>query len=351
VADHQTDRRFTDGVAFLRELTSEDIPPADAILRLDRLRKELGDESADLVWHVETIDGSIAYCLLLRDEDGCVVSLGRARGGLPWALRGVRAWSEEDLVRINGRVVKVEEAIAFLELDAPNLNVAGRIVDSLLLREEVRRLEEHVEAPAIQAQVDDLRRQLGLESSTRTLRWLTERGMAVADLESYARDLVLIHSLQRTAVDLDSIRAYFEVNRSAFAKAEIHWTWRPNEDRARSALDELLRGTPIEQLALDLSNDLERVQLPVAVRRFRRDLPDTFAPLFDPGVTPVFGPIPFRRGWVVGKRIDLTPAEWSQEVENAIREELFSQWLTARRSAARIEWLWGRADQSRHVRS
>jgi hypothetical protein len=34
---------------------------------------------------------------------------------LPWPLRGVGRWSDKDLVRVNNTLLRVEDAIAFLD--------------------------------------------------------------------------------------------------------------------------------------------------------------------------------------------------------------------------------------------
>jgi putative peptide maturation system protein len=340
--------RFRAALDLLRDLVAEGATTDEGLARLEGLRETIGDPSVDLVWHVNPIDDSIAYGVLLRDDDGALISLARARGGLPWALRGVHRWSEEDLVRINGRVVKVEEAIAFLELDAPNLRVVDRIVDSFLLQEEIAKGDRDVDEASLQAELDLLRRGLGLITASDTRAWLQARHMTHDDLERRARDQILLRRLREHAIPPEAVRAHFAQNASSFSVATLHWIWRETRELATSALDEVNAGRPIEQLALDLGNDEGHAQLPLAVRRYRGDLPVAFGPVFEPDAPSLFGPIEFRGGFVLGYRVDLAPAGLTDEVEARIRRWLFAEWLAARRASADIEWLWGHAD---HIRT
>jgi putative peptide maturation system protein len=336
--------RLRAALDLLRDLTKEGIATGDARDRLEEFRDAIDDPSVDLVWHVDPLDDSIAYCVLLRDDDGVVVSLGRARGGMPWALRGVHRWSEEDLVRINGRVVKVEEAIAFLELDAPSLKVVDRIADSFLLQEEIAKRSREVDAASLQTELDLIRRRLGLATASDTRAWLEARHMTHPDLERQARDQILLRRLQEQVIRPEAVGAHFAQNASSFSVATMHWIWRHTREEATSALGELTAGRPIEQLALDLGNDEGHAQLPLAVRRHRHDLPDAFGRLFEPDAPSPFGPIAYRDGFVLGYRVDLAPAKLTSDLEATIRGKLFGEWLSVRRTSADIEWLWGPAD-------
>lgn len=331
---------------LLRGLMAEGLTTDDARARLEEVREAIGDPSVDLVWHVNPIDDSIAYSVLLRDDDGALISLARARGGLPWALRGAHRWSEEDLVRINGRVVKVEEAIAFLELDAPDLRVVDRIVDSFLLQEEIAKRDQAVDGASLQAELDDLRRGLGLITASDTRAWLEARHMTHGDLERRARDGVLLRRLREQVIGPEAVRACFAQKASSFSAATLHWLWRGTREQATSAFEELTAGRPIEQLAFDLGNDEGHAQMPLAVRRYRSDLPDAFGPVFEPDAPSPFGPIEFRGGFVVGYRVDLAPAALTDEVEARIRRQLFDEWLAVRRTGADIDWLWGHVEGS-----
>jgi putative peptide maturation system protein len=328
---------------LLRGLTTESLTTDEAAARLEDLREAIGDPSVDLVWHVDPIDESIAYSVLLRDDDGTLISLARARRGLPWALRGVHRWSDEDLVRVNGRVVKVEEAIAFLELDAPNLKVVDRIVDSFLLQEEIAKGDQGVDDASLQAELDLLRRGLGLITASDTRAWLEARHMTHRDLERRARDQILLRRLREEVISPEAVRAQFAQKASSFSVATLHWIWRPTRQLATSALGELSAGRPIEQLALDVGNDEGHANLPLAVQRYRADLPDAFGYLFEPEAESPFGPIEYRGGFALGYRVDLAPAALTDEVDARIRRQLFDEWLAVRRSSADIEWLWGHA--------
>ena len=78
----------------------------------------------------------------MEESNGCVSHTSRrstdvCRTGLPWPLRGVRRWTDADVLRVNGRTVKFQEAVACLELMWTEVPIAQRLVNACLLDAEL----------------------------------------------------------------------------------------------------------------------------------------------------------------------------------------------------------------------
>ena len=90
---------LADVLSYLEALWNDGVRPREAQQRLRAVRAQHLELGMELVWEEEAYDGSVHYDLLLRPGDGATVSVSFCRErGLPWPLRGVRRWSDADLV-------------------------------------------------------------------------------------------------------------------------------------------------------------------------------------------------------------------------------------------------------------
>src|SRR3712207_2194214 len=90
----------------------------------------------DLVWEEAVYDGAVHYDALLQLPGEGTVSLGFAPDrGLPWPLRGVQRWSDADLVRVDGSILKVDQAIGCLDFLWEDRRLMDRLVNVCLIDE------------------------------------------------------------------------------------------------------------------------------------------------------------------------------------------------------------------------
>ena len=314
---------------------------------VERLRRELDDADVELVWSSEAYDGSRDYALLLRGDDQGWLSIASSRSHLPWPLRGVRRWREEDVVRVNNRVVKMEDAVAFLEIESPRTQVARRLVDSSLMQEALGSSLPTATRAEMRAEEALFRQRQGLVAPPDLAAWLRLRGWHRGDLERLIEDRLLRRRLRERIIPDGAIDEYFAEHRDDFDLREIEWVWRRNVRAAREAVAMLIETKrTIADLAQEVLPYREgEVELPLRVWRRRRDLGEDFALLFASPSGTAFGPLAYERGWVVGRTLRHLAPELTIPLRNQIRGHLFESWLRSRRESAEIEWLWGRRDE------
>ena len=130
----------TDTLEFLLTLQRESIQPAGARERLQSLRLLHPGLALHLLSEVEAYDQSVHYDVLIRNGDDGTVSLSYCpERATPWPLRGVHRWSDADLLRVNAYVLKVDEAIAFLDFVWDAAPITAQLVNQCVIREELER--------------------------------------------------------------------------------------------------------------------------------------------------------------------------------------------------------------------
>jgi putative peptide maturation system protein len=302
-------------------------------------------ETADLVWHRETFDQSLHYAVLIRDGEGGVISLSRSAGGLPWPLRGVQRWSEADVVRVNGRRMQVEEAIAFIDVDDHRSRVARSLIDSLLIQQELDREPVAIDPEGLQAELDAFRRARGLATADATQQWLVNEGLTQGGLERLLRDRLALRGLRSRIVTSAAVLDEFDRTRADFDEVLMTSIWLPALGASRRVIRELRQGL----IRLDGRDAWPSRSAPsspdigVFVRRRRHEVPPSLGLVFECDAGATFGPLPLSDGYVVGRVHEVRPARLTADVRLAIELRLFEGWLDARRTSARIEWMWGRS--------
>src|SRR5262249_5684420 len=105
-----------DGLDYLWALQRERARPDAARGPWPAGRQSHPGMAIDLFEEEEAYDRSVHYDLLLRRAGEGTVTLSYSpERAVPWPLRGVHRWSEAHLVRVNGTVLKVDQAIALLD--------------------------------------------------------------------------------------------------------------------------------------------------------------------------------------------------------------------------------------------
>lgn len=179
---------------------------------------------AELVRHVEPFDGSRQYMALIPMPSGGTLSVAYGSLGLPWPMRGVHRWSEADVVRVDGRTIRMDEAVAHLELDDPTSGISERLIDAALIKNELASRPVDVSLSEIQVGLDRFRRDRGLLTAQAIADWLRITGRSHADLERLVADGIRIEKLKERLANhgMSDFSSWLTERRRA---ARIEWFW------------------------------------------------------------------------------------------------------------------------------
>jgi putative peptide maturation system protein len=300
----------------------------------------------DLLWEQETYDQSVHYDLLIREPDGDgTVSLSFCPDkALPWPMRGVHRWSEQDLVRVNNIVLRVHEAIACLDIIWNESRIAERLINACLIREVLQEQPVEISDERLQAALDKFRRARGLLSADLTQRWLKQNGLTHQQLEQRLFEELALAQL-RARVAEGRIESYFKLHRADFDTALVAWLVLEDAETATRVVRSSHDFYQAAQLRFTSAKVEEQHHIGQLFRRLRRsDLSTEFADLiFGASPDEVVGPLADDSGYAVVKVLQIAPAILDPVTSQTIETRLFQEWLAERRKVAMIEWYWGRS--------
>jgi putative peptide maturation system protein len=356
---------------YLQTLARDGVAPVEARAGLRQLEQQYPQTPLELVWVTESYDQSVHYDALvhLPGEGTVSVSFSPERS-LPWPLRGVQRWHDQDLVRVNGTVLTVDHAIACLDFMWSEAPIVRRLIDVCIIREALDREPIPLSDLELQRAMDAFRRARRLYTTEDTLRWMTEKGITREKLERLVADEATVAKL-RERVAGDRVDAYFAAHAEDFGSVALLRLDFARPQRAFQVFEQLQQGTSFDDVARALL--LEETPPPVlssavlhrhealvlevlpgagSIRAGscpidRQAPPDLVTALFGAGDGDVLGPIREDKGGAALLRvIGVTPPRLNDSTRDAIRRRLFEDWLDQRRRSADIEWYWGNATQS-----
>jgi putative peptide maturation system protein len=331
-------------VAALRQAVRSGSPVQDAAAQL----RALTGASVELVQHRDPASGDVELDAIVELPDGGLVLRYCADRGAPFALRGAERLAERDLVRVDGEVLPVSQAIALLDFVWSERPVMRRLLDVCVIQAELRREPVALDAGRVQAALDRIRLANGLHTADATLRWMAERGMTHEALEAYAEDQAAILALRERVVG-GRVPETLAARRADHDAATIAHLTLPDDAHHR-ALVERAQAERLDSLALlGLAIAAGYTPAPDApvIRRVRRR--ELAAPVRDAVFGAVPGPLRVVRepGRITVVHVfAVEPALLDDATAEAIAADLFDDWLAARRAAAHIEWNWGTADRT-----
>lgn len=334
----------------LVELTARHTAAPNVKSYLDRVRQRHPRHRFRLVCHREAFDGSLAYDLLVEREGWGTMSMSFAPpNGLPWPLRGVHRWDEEDLLRVNGVVLKVQQAVAHLDFLWGDHRLTKQLVDVCLLHEAIDEHQISVSDAELQDELDHWRRERGLLTAELTHRWLEQRSLSHAQLEGIVEDQAKVARLRNVVVG-GRVKDHFEANGSGYDRlclASVDFLDPTSADLAWRALAagdvsfEDLAAPPNMRASVP---DIRPLTPPCCEWSTRRGLPRELAvALADAKPGDTLHPIQFDTSRRVVRLLGVEPAVLDDTTRAEVEAELFADWLDARRRRARIEWSWGRS--------
>jgi putative peptide maturation system protein len=315
--------------------------------RLAALRKQDSALVAELVWERDPHPGTYHYDALIDDPGGTVSLAFCADDALPWPLRGVRRWADGDLVRVNERLMRVDEVIALIDFIWDHEPLVSTIVDACLLREALEGAKIVPSDEQLQAAFDLFRRRRGLFGAEETTAWMARHGYTLQHLEHYMHDEACAQAL-RTRVTADMLDPFLAERSRELDLAFLAYLDFDARDSAAAALEALrARRQDFFALATERAAMMRTVgpvgELPFTRALLRRDLDATQQEaVFSAGDGALVGPFDTQGRFRIYRVLGLSPAGRDDATRARAERVMFDDWLAVRRGTARVEWQWGK---------
>lgn len=336
-------------VDCLRACTRENLRPPQALERVESVRGRHRGLALELVWQEEAFDGSFHYDALVRSPAGGTISISVcADKALPWPLRGVQRWRDGELLRVNETVLEVSDAVAQMEVLWESPSLMQRLVDGCLVTEALQNYPVEIDDGEKRDALVAIRRQRGLLSAADTENWMKLAGISRKDLDNMAYAQARTLKLRDRLVGAE-VESYFAKHRSDFDRVKLaQFQVRSQQmahryaQQARSGAANFLT-TAQEAFLADPSYNSNtlfrstwRLRVPESLRR----------PLERAAAGDVVGPAADGDGYRIALLLAMEPAQLDAETRPVVAAVLFERWLAERRRTARIEWFWGKAQQT-----
>jgi putative peptide maturation system protein len=342
---------------YLLALQREGVRPPDARGRLRLLRERHPDLGIDLLAEEEALDRSVHYDALLRRPGEGTISLSYCpERAVPWPLRGVHRWSESELVRVNGRALAVDAAMACLDFIWDEASIIERLVNMCLIQEELEQSPVELTDAELQQAMDRFRSAKKLFKAEDTFRWLAQHGMSQEKLEEYVSEFAIVPKL-RDRIAASRVEEYFSQHSAEFDAARVARFEVADEGQARDLAEQIRTGAQDFFVAAERAffEAAER-GVPLKANLFarierRQAEPALRDQLFAAAPGQVLGPVAAESGNALVRLLALIPARLDEHTRTAIKDILFRDWLSERRQASRIEWCWGNASTTSNAGS
>ncbi|MGH2585488.1 MAG: TIGR04500 family putative peptide maturation system protein [Dehalococcoidia bacterium] len=345
---HET---LVDVLDSLTTMARDGARPEEAQARFRRLREQHPEAELELLWEEEAYDQFVHYdALLTRSGEGTVSLSFCPDRALPWPLRGVHRWNDQDLVRVNATVLKVEQAVACLDFIWDEAPLVERLLHSCLVQEELARDPIDLTDAELQEAMDGFRRARRLYTAEDTHRWMADRGITQEKLEKCVSDEALIAKL-RGRVAAERVAEYFEAHRSDFDRACVAQIAFSDEESARLAYEQIRAGEmdfhdAARQRALETMARPERRTVETFAVLRRGEASAALTAVFEAAHGDLLPPVRTGDGHVVMQVLAREPAYLDDQTRRTIEQILFREWLEERRRAATIDWNWGNAQRT-----
>ncbi|HEY3063453.1 MAG TPA: TIGR04500 family putative peptide maturation system protein [Chloroflexota bacterium] len=351
-------------LTYLQAVVREGVAPPAARAGLRRIAQQYPEHALDLVWVEEAYDRSLHYDALVHLPGEGTISLSFSpERTLPWPLRGVQRWNDQDLLRVDGTVLTIDHAIACLDFIWGEARVARRLVDVCLIKAELERDPIVLSDAELQRAVNAFRRARRLYTAEATHQWMSDNGISPEKLERLAGDDATVARLRERVVN-GRLEPYFEAHADDFATASVLRLEFAKAEDASAAFAAIQQGTTFDALALSAlasdtpprltsavirrheANDIEPLDGVASLRAAscpidRQAPPDLATALFTAEDGDIVGPVRADKGAALLRVVAVRPAQLDGPTRAAVKDVLFEQWLAERRSSANVEWFWG----------
>lgn len=343
-----------DVYAYLDGLVQDRASPDTARARLPQLRSRHPGADIDVVWEEQAFDGSMHFDALIRPDATRTISVSVCPNhALPWPLRGLQRWKDSDLVRVNGVVLSVADAIAQLDLLWERVPLMQKLIDRCLVDEALARDPVEVTDGEIQHAFDAMRRTRGLLGAADLEAWMKDSGVTWHTLETMATQLAQTAKLRERTVGarVDEVLAQDLTSYDLIALATVQTG---SEQTAEAVLDAARRGgRGLLHAAQEVFAQGRGGELQTSLGRVRRHQLDAGVAraiaVDDPrGAGEFVGPVAVSDGFMLAEVLAVEPAVPTDPgLRRLVAARLYDDWLREKRRSARIEWFWGSVDGTR----
>lgn len=205
----QLNRTMAETLELLRALAHDASAPAEAQARLRQLQQRHPATPLELVWEQESYSQAVHYDVLLRVPEAGTVSLSFCpERAVPWPLRGAQHSRENEIVRVNGETLTVQNVMNYLDFIWDEARVVTGLVDACLIEKELALRELKAEDAELQQAMDDFRRRRGLYDTATTERWFAQNGTTQEKLERLLEYQIIAAKL-RDQLTAAQVETYF----------------------------------------------------------------------------------------------------------------------------------------------
>ncbi len=227
------------------------------------------------------------------------------------------------------KLVSQDQIVSFLKRNIQFKSVCHHILSKRIVEEKASSHELAIDEKEIQAEVDQLRRQMKLEKASDTFDWLESEGISPNDWEEGIRDRLLIQKLKETLFEKD-VEKFFYENRITFDKVLLYQIIVPYEQLAQ----ELFYQVEEEEISFYEAahiydvNEERRSRCGYEGLVQRNALPAALAAaVFGANPNELIYPIQTEHGYHLLLPESFLLAELTDDVRQGILEQLFQEWL------------------------
>src|SRR5579862_6495423 len=222
---------------YIATLVRDKVTPERACGGLEELRVRHPRAGIELVWEEQQLDQSLHYDALIRGSEAMTVSLSVCPdAAVAWPLRGVQKSCDSDLLRVNGVVLRVADAVARLDVLWQSETLMQSLIDGCLIEDALRAQAIQVGAEEVQTALDAIRRRRGLYSAADTRAWMNSTGATEQTLQLLAIDVARGKKLRDVIVG-ERAQAYLSEHARDFDTLSIAQLQMPSEEMARAAVE------------------------------------------------------------------------------------------------------------------
>lgn len=334
---------------YVSMLVRDEVGPEAACERLAGLRSRHPQSSIELVWQEQGFDHSLHYDALIRGAEDMTLSVSVCPDrALPWPLRGVQRSRDSDLLRVNGTVLRVVDAVARLDVLWQNDAVMQRLIDACLIEDALRAHAVGIEPAEMQAALDAIRRRRGLYRTADLKAWLRATGTSEEALEQMAGEVARATKLRDVIVG-ERAQSHLLHHARDFDSLSFLQLRMPSDEMARTAVAAMSAGSENwHQVAERVFLEGRAEARETCFRRSRRYRlePTLQHALAGAEAGAIVGPVTLPDGIFLVRLLAVEVARLDGGDLEAAKTRLFDEWLAEGRRTARIEWFWGKKDRT-----
>lgn len=237
---------------------------------------------------------------------------------------------------VNGEAVSLSDVLTLAKLGG-KLQFIQDAVDATLIRQAASERGLEVSDDELQEAANDFRVARELHDTETTEAWLAANHLSQEEWESLLEESISAHKL-RDALTSGRVEQHFVEQRDSFDAATVYRLVLAEEDLIRELRAQIIEeGSDFHALARQHSIDATKLSGGYAGSIRRTDMEAAVeAAVFGGQPGKIVGPLKTDDGWQLIKIESIDSATLDDSMRETIKSLLFDEWLSERRSKARI---------------